>query len=191
MFAAKGGHDVSALIEAGADVDQENFAECDTALIISCLYDHPECALALIEAGADLEAETPYEATSLILACECGHSQCAQILISAGADVDATDENGQTALNQACSFGHEECAHLLIDAGATLKNWPCQDAVREFSWMHKRRMKYLWRVVQRGVRARGIAWYWLGSTMKRQHAPEGRGRKRDLEDFEKDCVELL
>ena len=77
-----------------------------------------ERARALIDAGADVNAQANNGFSALMLACQNGHKGCAQTLIDAGADVNATDEEDWTALMYAAQNGHEGCTRALIDAGA-------------------------------------------------------------------------
>ena len=60
-------------------------------------------ALALIKAGADVNAKEKYGGTPLYLAACFGHTEIALALIKAGADINAKEEYGGTPLHWACS----------------------------------------------------------------------------------------
>ena len=66
-----------------------------TALMAAAQDGHEQCALALIKAGANVNATEEDDYTALIVACQNGHEQCARALLEAGAAVDATQETGR------------------------------------------------------------------------------------------------
>lgn len=75
----------------------------------------------LIDAGADVNAETSEGLTPLhIAACE-GSSLCLQMLIEAGAKIDHVDEKGKTALHKAVSRAREDSVRVLLDCGANFE----------------------------------------------------------------------
>ena len=82
---------VEILLKHNAPTDARN-DDGRTALWRACFSDHPDCARALIDAGAAVDGwATNGGKTALILACEAGHPECAHALIGAGAAVDKVD----------------------------------------------------------------------------------------------------
>ena len=88
-------------------------------MTISCQHGHSQCAVALLEAGADTKVTVDGLWTPLIYAATDGHTRCVLALLQAGVDKDATDDDDYTALLFACTHGHEACALALLRAGAT------------------------------------------------------------------------
>ena len=86
----------------------------------ACFSGHEQCALALIKAGANVNAAEEDGWTALMHACDGGHEQCARALIEAGANIEATDEHDWTALMFACEDGHDLCARTLLENGAAI-----------------------------------------------------------------------
>lgn len=94
-----------------------------TALICACEEGHTEIALALIRAGAALDAtskmsenacDKSFGRTALIEACERGLKDVVEALIAAGADLNMRDTRGRTALISACVWGHDEIAKGMM-----------------------------------------------------------------------------
>ncbi|NLL37296.1 MAG: hypothetical protein GX256_07230 [Fretibacterium sp.] len=84
----------------------------------------PKEVEALLEAGADVNAEDGMYMTPLMLAaswCK-SNSEVLRILINAGADVNARAGNGATALIWAARYNpNPEAITILLDAGADAK----------------------------------------------------------------------
>ncbi len=98
-----------------------------TPLHVAAENGQAEVAALLIEAGADIEAQTTriynlfWFATPLMVAAQRGHTSVVESLISAGADVNArekTDLDPWTALHFAADAGQAGAAELLIANGA-------------------------------------------------------------------------
>ena len=70
-----------------------------------------EIALALIKAGADVNAKEKYGGS---------HTEIALALIKAGADINAKEEYGGTPLHWAAYTGQTEIVFTLVKAGADL-----------------------------------------------------------------------
>jgi len=75
-------------------------------------------ALALLQAGADVNAQGQRERTALIAAVQRGHTAIAKALVDAQADVDLRDRDGRTALWFAALHSHVDIVSLLISARA-------------------------------------------------------------------------
>ena len=67
-----------------------------TALHMASIYGNPDCALALMAAGARVEAEDDDKQTPLFFALSFGHSITAGVLLAAGADLCKRDKFGAT-----------------------------------------------------------------------------------------------
>ncbi|KAK5994160.1 Putative ankyrin repeat protein [Cladobotryum mycophilum] len=130
---------VELLIEAGADLESEDYAG-QTALSIATdggllfgprkralsiqqrIAAGPEIVQQLIEAGAEIDSRDHYQRTPLILAVEIGTTEVVALLVDAGANVEAKDRFGRTALSCAMEKVEPAYAHLLIDAGADIES---------------------------------------------------------------------
>lgn len=117
MSAASEGHTetVIALIAAGADANERNFA-----LMSAASEGHAETVTILLETGIDVNAPTIYGYTALMIAAREGHTEIVTSLLEAGADVNAQAENGFTPLMSAASEGHTETVIILIEGGAAI-----------------------------------------------------------------------
>ena len=72
----------------------------------------------LIEAGADVNAQSNNGYTVLMAASQYGQLEVCKLLIEKGAEVNTGPWDGRTALILASKEGHKEVAQLLIEAGA-------------------------------------------------------------------------
>jgi ankyrin repeat protein len=97
----------------------------------------------LIEAGADVNAQSKAGWTALMLASEKGHIDIVKLLVEEGADVNSVTKfevrstsyggiykdyeptGGYTALMAASEYGHTEIVKLLLEAGADVnaRHW--------------------------------------------------------------------
>ncbi len=111
-------HCLTELIEAGADVDQQDLHGKTTALIRAAEKNHKECVKILTEAGADVDIKGQFGATALSAASYSGHLECVAILLQARADVNLADKRGYTPLMEAANNGFVECVKKLVEAGA-------------------------------------------------------------------------
>ena len=117
---------VQELIRSGASVNDGYGNDTLLNLAVSCA--HKDIVLALLEAGADVNAKVFWEMTALHSACaftaqqgEQGRSARRDIvlaLLAAGADVHAKDTLGYTAFHFACEGQLEEVVQALIDRGS-------------------------------------------------------------------------
>ena len=106
-------------LEAGMSPDEKQ-GEI-TALLEAARRANKEVALALIEAGADVNSKDSYGVTALMFAAISGQAEIMQRLIKKGADVNAKDIDGRTALIEVLTTENDipaEVIKTLIDAGA-------------------------------------------------------------------------
>jgi ankyrin repeat protein len=99
-----------ALLAVGADVNaRATFG--DTPLMVAALRGETDRVKILIEAGADVNADTG-GSTALMRAAYQGGSETVRLLLNAGADVRARDLLGRTALH----FAAENMRRAVLDA---------------------------------------------------------------------------
>ena len=123
---------VQALIRSGASVNAQcgNPYGIDTVLSLAVSCGHKDIVLALLAAGADVNAKALSGRTALHKACdftdrlgEQGRSDLKDIvlaLLAGGVDVNAKDRLGRTAIHLACKHQWEEVVQALIDRGSTV-----------------------------------------------------------------------
>ena len=119
---------VQELIRSGASVNVRCLPGDDTLLILAVSCAQKDIVLALLAAGADVNAKGVFGQTALHKACafpsqqeERGRNAIRDIvlaLLAAGADVHARDVVGCTALQYACRRQWEEVVQALIDRGS-------------------------------------------------------------------------
>ena len=74
---------------------------------------HEQVAQALLEAGANVNHETPKHVTALNMACESEHEACAVLLLRAGAAADVADAWGDTPRSIAQNKGMQSVLALM------------------------------------------------------------------------------
>ncbi|MDH5835183.1 ankyrin repeat domain-containing protein [Luteimonas kalidii] len=79
-----------------------------------------QCALDLLEAGADPFAPSPAGDPPLSLAVHLGWDRLIQRLLAIGVDADARDARGMTALHLAAALAREDVLKTLVRHGATI-----------------------------------------------------------------------
>lgn len=77
-----------------------------------------ECVKLLLEAGADIDAQTAHGETALMYAAHAGLFEKASVLLEYGADPSLKNMQGETALQIARKKGRTDIVELLRDAGA-------------------------------------------------------------------------
>lgn len=113
---------VTALIEAGADVNSQNKRGKTPLMVVGKAT--PEIITVLVKAGGDVNARDEYKVTPLISAAMMSGSNPDVImsLIKAGAEINARDIDGWTALMWAADkTGNPDVITALIEAGADAK----------------------------------------------------------------------
>ncbi|MEJ2754134.1 MAG: ankyrin repeat domain-containing protein [Chloroflexota bacterium] len=111
--------DLAAALEEGADPNAES-SPGRPALFLAASRGNAEAVRLLIDAGADIEAETA-ESSILAAAAFEGHVEIIEELLDAGADINATGDafgRGGSALYNAVVNLQSEAAKLLIERGA-------------------------------------------------------------------------
>ena len=109
-------HRVKRLIQLGAECDWADYAGV-TPLHAACQAGNESCALALIDAGARLDAAGGHRVESpLHAAAGSGNASLVSALIARGADVRATDSDGRTVIGAAAAAGKVESIHVLLEA---------------------------------------------------------------------------
>lgn len=111
---------VNLFIKAGMDPNVAE--EGKTVLLEACRRGYRrEVGLALIEAGADVNARDQYGVTCLMFSAITGSAELIQTLIDKGADANAQDNYGRTALIEALTTENDiplKIFQALIEAGA-------------------------------------------------------------------------
>ncbi|KAM3531515.1 hypothetical protein NHJ13051_000807 [Beauveria bassiana] len=109
-------------IRAGADVCAADASQRDlTALHHAVESGSRKTVRALIDAGANVSAQTSNGVAPLHTAAANGHYTIVQELLDTGANVSVRNENGGTPLHAAAMFWQPKIAKLLLDAGADVQ----------------------------------------------------------------------
>src|SRR5205807_695336 len=106
---------VEKLIQHGASVNTSSGPEAQTPLHMAARRGNLAVALALLDAGAALEARDKKGETPLRRAVNCGHPEFVSLLLARGADVNTRDKHGRTPLQAA---RRPEMVALLREYGA-------------------------------------------------------------------------
>ncbi|MDD4409421.1 MAG: ankyrin repeat domain-containing protein [Candidatus Pacebacteria bacterium] len=119
---------VNSYLTAGIDPNIKNEDE-KTALILAAEGDslddedstkeYISVIKALLEKGANINAQDNYGTTALMAATERNMKPLVEELISQKADLKIKNSGGETVLKVAKRYGHDEIKDLLIKAGAT------------------------------------------------------------------------
>jgi len=108
-----------AMVQRGADLDVRLLGK-STPLMSAIVEGHEDCALALIEAGASLQARLARGETLLHVACDNNWPRVISALLTMSPNLaDATDDNGLTPLMVATGLGHSEAVQILLAFNAT------------------------------------------------------------------------
>jgi len=99
-----------------------------TPLLVATHRNHVEAALALIQAGAEVNAKDAIQDSPYLYAGARGHLEILRATLAAGADLKSTNRYGGTALIPAAERGHVETVGTLIAAGVDV------DHVNNLQW---------------------------------------------------------
>jgi len=116
--------DVQAAITKGADVNAQDKDESSTTplMLAAAFNPNPEVITILINAGADIQAQSGDGFTALMCAAANNKNpEMITILINAGADIQAQSGDGFTALMCAVNNQNPEGITTLLKAGADAK----------------------------------------------------------------------
>lgn len=89
-----------------------------TPLCFACAKGSLQCALLLINAGAEVNPSLTITFPPLHEAALNGHVRCIEMLLKMGADLEKSENQFGTALHVACIRGFVECVQSLLHAGA-------------------------------------------------------------------------
>lgn len=106
---------VQQLVDQGAELEGPLGR---TALPAAAEAGRQEAVMALLAAGADVEAATTGGATALVHAAARGDREMAAALLEKGADPGAVTDSGRTALMEAAVVGGDAVVAALLEAGA-------------------------------------------------------------------------
>ncbi len=112
---------VQMLLSNGADVNlhaKGKNGEAALNAVSRFTRGHTEIALALLDAGADVNTRNSDGSTPLIQASFSGNIKMVEVLIKRGADIQARNKRGNTALDEVPRQGHNELEAQLRAAGA-------------------------------------------------------------------------
>src|SRR5690606_8859943 len=120
LFEAARAGDAAFIVEHAAKVQtiDPRDAHGYTPLIIAAYNGHLEAAVALLDAGADVNAQDYGGNTALMGVCFKGYPEIAELLVRRGADLDVQHGNGGTALMFAVMFGRNELVKVMLRHGA-------------------------------------------------------------------------
>lgn len=111
--------EVAALLAAGADPNECNGEDEDTALLIAAIEGRVRVAELLVAAGADVNHGDAAGYTPLMGAVCADSLAIVQLLLANGADVQRVcARSGATALHDAAAGNHLEIVRTLLAAGA-------------------------------------------------------------------------
>jgi hypothetical protein len=105
-------------LDAGGDVQKRDEQFRATPLHWACLRGRREAAVALLEAGAPVDARTDTDGTPLTWAAMEGAVEVMEALLDRGADVSSLTRGKATPLHHAASYGHVAAVRLLLSSGA-------------------------------------------------------------------------
>ncbi|HRN78205.1 MAG TPA: ankyrin repeat domain-containing protein [Candidatus Dependentiae bacterium] len=121
LFNAIGGHSAvwaAGLLSAKADKDTRDFDDGYTGLHVAVHVGSTSCLLALLNAGADINACNEDGCTPLHVAATQGKLNCLKLLLARGASTECVDGENNTPLDMAMAHKQPACMDELLRAGA-------------------------------------------------------------------------
>jgi len=112
--------EIESLIAAGADPDAFRGKDGRTPLQAAAFSGCVPALIALLRAGAHVNAANCRDYTALMATAWMGHAVAVEVLVAAGADVNSADAEGNTALHWASMGCRRDAASELLDAGARI-----------------------------------------------------------------------
>lgn len=117
------------LIAAGAPLDPVD-AHKQTPLLVAVQNNHLAAAIALIEAGSNINAQAANMDSPWLLAGARGRTEMLRRMTSRGPDFSLRNRYGGTALIPACHYGHVDTVKLLLTTGIDVNHvndlgWTC------------------------------------------------------------------
>lgn len=172
---------ITALLDAGADVDAPEFETGETALMAAAAHGNASVVTVLLSRGADpARVDFGSGATALVYAVSKRHSRCIQLLAPVS-PVNSVCVGGVSALYLAAENGDAEAVSALIAAGADVALASADDdASRPLSGvtpLHKASMGGHAEVVKVLLQCRGssvsptLQWYDAAHVCRHQGAP--------------------
>ena len=117
------------LIAAGAPLDPLD-AQKQTPLLVAVQNNHLAAAVALIEAGSNINAQAANMDSPWLLAGARGRTEMLRRMIPKGPDFTRRNRYGGSALIPACHYGHVDTVKLLLTTGIDVNHvndlgWTC------------------------------------------------------------------
>jgi uncharacterized protein len=120
-------HAAQQAVAAGADLEGRGKRN-RTPLVVATKAKQTKVALALLEAGADPNAEDDLQDSAFLYAGAEGYDEILRATLRHGANVKSTNRFGGTALIPASEHGYTSTVRILINAGVPL------DHVNDLGW---------------------------------------------------------
>lgn len=109
---------VTALIEAGYNLDEKNDETGETAIHTAIIWGQQTVVKLLLDHGLDLSVRDTLGRTALLLSVEKGRPEIVQMLLNAGASVNEKDASGVSVVNKAISYGEHGALTRLLSTEA-------------------------------------------------------------------------
>ena len=109
---------VTFFLEHKLDINAQSETGMLPLLVASSIGARTEIVKALLDAGAEINAQETLRGTALQVAVSMGRLEMMELLLRAGADPDLCDVNRNPALHTAAYSGREDIIKLLVDHGA-------------------------------------------------------------------------
>ena len=108
------------LLKKGANINQKDTHNGQTALIYKCIYKNLEIVKLLIKNGANINEKDDNGNTPLIYSSRYSCLKLIKLLFENGANINEKNNNGETALMFAIYNGYLEIVQFLIENGANI-----------------------------------------------------------------------